>query len=84
MVNEGGFVCFVVGNRTVKGRVLPTDEFTRWCFETYGFDYIGTEVRVIRNKRLPSVISPSGKKGDTVQTMNAEYIVICKKPINVE
>ena len=82
MINEGGFICFVVGNRTVKGHILPTDEFTKWCFEICGFEYIETEVRVIRNKRLPSVISPTGKKGDTVQTMNVEYIVICKKSVN--
>ena len=78
-IKSGGYVCFVVGNRTVKGTQLPTDQFTAWAFEQEGFDYVKTYVRDIPNKRMPSKNSPTNKSGVTNSTMVHEYIVVCRK-----
>lgn len=78
-VKKGGHVCYVVGNRTVCGVHLPTDQFTAWVFENSGFKYITTYLRDIPNKRMPSKNSPSNVAGKKVATMHKEYIVVCKK-----
>jgi site-specific DNA-methyltransferase (cytosine-N4-specific) len=78
-IKRGGHVCFVVGNRTVKGTQLPTDQFTAWAFEQEGFEYLKTYVRDIPNKRMPSRNSPTNKTGVTNSTMVHEYIVVCRK-----
>ena len=72
-------VCYVVGNRTVKGVTLPTDEFVARAFERLGFRHRETIVRNIPNKRMPSRNSPSNIAGATASTMRREYIVICQK-----
>ena len=59
--------------------MLPTDEITKTLFELNGFEHIETIIRNIPNKRMPKKNSPSNKKGETVSTMNNEYIVIMKK-----
>ncbi|MGB0628949.1 MAG: TRM11 family SAM-dependent methyltransferase [Candidatus Thalassarchaeaceae archaeon] len=78
-INKGGYSCYVVGNRTVKGIQLPTDQFTAWAFNNAGFEHQSTYIREIPNKRMPSKNSPSNKKGIKSSTMSNEYIVICKK-----
>jgi DNA modification methylase len=78
-IKQGGHVCYVVGNRTVKNTQLPTDIFTAWAFEREGFEYIKTYVRDIPNKRMPSRNSPTNKTGVTNSTMVHEYIVVCRK-----
>lgn len=72
-------VCYVVGNRTVKGVTLPTDEFVGSAFEGLGFRHRETIIRNIPNKRMPSRNSPSNTAGATASTMRREYIVICQK-----
>ena len=79
VVVEGGYCCFVVGNRIVKGVQLPTDQFTAWAFEQFGFSHVVTYVRDIPNKRMPSKVSPSNITGKTASTMTGELLVICKK-----
>ena len=79
IVNEGGYACYVVGNRTVKGIQLPTDQFTAWAFEQCEFEYVKTYLRDIPNKRMPSKNSPSNKAGKKVSTMHKEYLVVVKK-----
>ena len=81
MMTNGGTVCYVVGNRTVKGQQLPTDLFTAWAFSEVGFDYQTTYVREIPNKRMPSRNSPSNIAGKTVATMHNEYLVVCTKSL---
>ena len=76
---SGGRVCYVVGNRTVKGIQIPLDHFTAEMFEQNGFRHEHTYVRSITGKRMPSVTSPSNKKGANMNTMHSEYIVILKK-----
>lgn len=78
-VKKGGFVCFVVGNRTVKGIQIPNDEITREIFEKAGFIHIETIIRNIPNKRMPLRNSPSNVSGQTSQTIRNEYIVILRK-----
>jgi site-specific DNA-methyltransferase (cytosine-N4-specific) len=79
VIKKGGFACYVVGNRTVKGITIPTDEVTAQIFEDCGFTHIETIVRNIPSKRMPYKNSPSNIKGKTSLTMKNEYIVICQK-----
>ena len=79
IVESGGHVCYVVGNRTVKGTQLPTDQFTAWVFENAGFEYVATYLRDIPNKRMPSKNSPTNKAGKKVSTMHKEYLVVLRK-----
>ena len=79
MVSPGGTVCYVVGNRCVKGEVLPTDAFVVHAFCRLGFTHEITYIRNIPNKRMPKRNSPSNQQGKTMKTMSHEYIVICHK-----
>lgn len=79
VVRKGGRICYVVGNRTVKGIQIPLDFFTAEMFENYGFEHETTIVRNIPNKRMPSKTSPTNKAGAKVSTMSHEYIVIMTK-----
>lgn len=78
-VRKGGIVCYVVGNRTVKGVQIPLDYFTAETFERCGLHHITTLVREIPNKRMPSKTSPTNVSGKKMDTMNNEYIVILEK-----
>jgi len=75
-----GFICFVVGNRTVKGINIPTDKIMSDIFMTHGnYKYITTHKRAIPNKRMPSVNSPTNIAGVTSPTMCNEFIFILQK-----
>jgi tRNA G10 N-methylase Trm11 len=78
-IKRGGFACYVVGNRTVKGVNIPTDEITAQLFKNNNFTHIETIVRNIPNKRMPSKNSPSNIVGETALTMKNEFIVVCQK-----
>ena len=78
-VREGGRVCYVVGNRNVKGVQIPLDFYTAEMFENFGFKHDITIVRQIPNKRMPSKTSPTNKTGEKVDTMSNEYIVVMTK-----
>lgn len=78
-VKKNGFVCFVVGNRKVKGVELPTDKISVDFFSAEGFEHQITIVREISRKRMPHKNSPSNIKGMKDETMKYEYIVILKK-----
>ena len=78
-IRKGGRICFVVGNRTVKGIQIPLDYFTAESFEKEGFTHETTIVREIPNKRMPSKTSPTNKPGAKVATMSNEYIVVMTK-----
>lgn len=79
VVKRKGHICYVVGNRNVKGITIPTDEITKQFFENNGFQHIETIMRNIPNKRMPSKNSPSNIIGDKSPTMKNEYIVVCQK-----
>lgn len=78
-VRTKGKICYVVGCRTVKGIQIPLDYFTAEMFEQNNCKHIETIVRNIPSKRMPSKNSPTNKVGETVTTMNHEYIVIMEK-----
>lgn len=78
-LKKNAFACFVVGNRTVKGIKIPTDEITAELFGENNFEHIETIIRNIPNKRMPSKNSPSNIVGETASTIKNEYIVICQK-----
>lgn len=79
VIRGGGTVCYVVGNRNVKGVQIPLDYFTAEVFESCGFKHNKTIVREIPNKRMPCKTSPSNIAGAKVNTMSNEYIVILNK-----
>jgi DNA modification methylase len=77
---KNGYVCFVVGNRTVKGINIPTDKIMAEMFKARGnYNYITTHLRAIPNKRMPSLNSPSNKAGEKVTTMCNEFIFVLQK-----
>ncbi|MCL2065329.1 MAG: modification methylase [Candidatus Cloacimonetes bacterium] len=78
-VNSGGKSIYVVGNRTVKNVLLPTDQFIAEKFEENGFKHLVTYERALSNKSMPCRNSPTNKTGKTVNTMMWEYIVVCEK-----
>ena len=78
-VKKNGFVCYVVGNRTVKGVNIPLDLITKDFIEENGFRHIETIIRNIPNKRMPSQNSPSNIPGIKSSTMKNEFIVVCEK-----
>lgn len=76
---KNGYVCFLVGNRTVKGVNIPTDKIMSEMFMARGdYKYITTHERAIPNKRMPKVNSPSNIKGQKVTTMCNEFIFVLK------
>ena len=76
----GGYICFVVGNRTVKGVKIPTDEIIVELFQSQNkYKHHNTIIRNIPNKRMPSKNSPTNVVGKLESTMNEEYIVILQK-----
>ncbi len=74
-----GYQFWVVGNRTVKGVLLPTDEIIAELAQNYGMEYVTTVHRNIVNKVMPSANSPTNEVGKTVTTMNTENIVVLRK-----
>lgn len=78
-LKKGAFACYVVGNRTVKGVNIPTDEITAELFNENNFEHLETIIRNIPNKRMPSKNSPTNIVGKTASTIKNEYIVICQK-----
>lgn len=80
VMKKKGKLCFVVGNRTVKGVKIPTDKILVDLFLNYGgYKHIKTIIRSIPNKRMPRVNSPTNIPGEKSSTMNEEYIVILEK-----
>lgn len=79
LVRPGGHACYVVGNRKVKGVVLPTHTAIRAFFEGAGFKHVETFQRNIPNKRMPLRNSPTNVAGSADDTMTIEHIVVLNK-----
>src|SRR3989344_1236566 len=80
VTKKGAFMCFVVGNRTVKGVQIPTDEIILELFQAKNhYKHHNTFIRNIPHKRMPKLISPSNISGNHAVTMNEEWIVILEK-----
>lgn len=80
-LRKGGRACYVLGNRNVKGVQIPLDYFTAEAFGRFGFVHDATVVREIPSKRMPSRTSPSNRRGEQIETMNREYIVVLHKAV---
>jgi DNA modification methylase len=84
VIKPGGFACYVVGNRKVKGTVLPTDVTIRDFFSASGYEHVDTHQRIIPNKRMPLRNSPTNAAGILDETMTREYIVVmCRRRFGV-
>lgn len=76
---KNGYQFWVVGNRTVKGILLPTDEIIAELAQNESMEYVTTIRRNIVNKVMPSANSPTNEAGKTMTTMNTENIVVLRK-----
>lgn len=83
-VKQGGKIIYVVGNRLVKDVLLPTDQFIAEKFEARGFRHLLTYERLLANKAMPALNSPSNQSGVKRSTMTKEYIIVCEKPFGPE
>ena len=83
-VRKGGKIVYVVGNRIVKDVLLPTDQFIAEKFEANGFRHLLTYERLLANKAMPALNSPSNQSGVKRSTMTKEYIIVCEKPFGPE
>ena len=79
VLKKDSYVCYVVGNRRVKGVILPTNIVVKDFFENLGFKHINTYEREIPNKRMPIKNSPTNVVGKKLETMLNEYIVVLQK-----
>lgn len=70
---------WVVGNRTVKGVYLRTDQILVELAKEHQLHHVTTFTRNIHNKVMPALNSPSNEKGKTVPTMTNEFIVVLRK-----
>lgn len=78
-IKMGGKAIYVVGNRRVKDVQLPTDQFIAEQFEANGFKHLFTYERLLGNKAMPLLNSPTNQPGDRKGTMTQEFIVVCEK-----
>lgn len=76
---KNSYQFWVVGNRTVKGEKLQTDEIIIEIASKYGLKHIYTCARNISNKVMPKLNSPTNETGKKVATMSNEHIVILRK-----
>lgn len=79
VLRPGGYSCYVVSNRRVRGKEIPTSEITKDFFTQYGFNHVNTFTRKISGKRMPRQNSPTGNSGEKGHLMNKEYIVVMQK-----
>ena len=80
ITKKGAFICFVVGNRTVKGVQIPTDEIILELFQAKNhYKHHNTFIRNIPHKRMPTKNSPTNISGNHAVTMNEEWIVLMEK-----
>lgn len=76
---SGGYQFWVVGNRTVKGELLLTDQIISEIAQSYQLEHVYTIDRNIINKVMPSQNSPTNEVGKKASTMTNEHIVILRK-----
>ena len=77
-LSSGGYMCIVVGNRTVKGYQIPMDQITCQFLDDFGMEFKGLYVRDITNKVMPLRNSPTNITGKKSATMANEYIAVFK------
>lgn len=77
--SSGGYQFWVVGNRTVKGELLKTDQIISEIAQSYKLEHLYTIDRNIINKVMPSQNSPTNEVGKKASTMTNEHIVVLRK-----
>lgn len=76
---SGGYQFWVVGNRTVKGELLLTDQIISEIADECNLEHIYTIDRNIINKVMPLKNSPTNESGVKSSTMTTEHIVVLRK-----
>ncbi len=76
---SSGYQFWVVGNRTVKGELLLTDQIISEIASEYNLEHIYTISRNIINKVMPSLNSPTNEAGIKSSTMTNEHIIVMRK-----
>ena len=76
---SGGYQFWVVGNRTVKGELLKTDQIISEIAQSSQLEPLYTLDRNIINKVMPSQNSPTNEVGKKASTMTNEHIVVLRK-----
>jgi len=79
LLKRDGKLCVVVGNRTVKGVQVPTDQIIVEQLSAKGMTHWHTLLRRIPNKRMPLQNSPTNVRGERSPTMTGESIVVLRK-----
>lgn len=80
LLKDGGHACFVLGNRTVKGFKIPTDQIIVEFGENIGFIPPKRVIhRRIPTKRIPWKSSPTNIPGQKVETISEENIIILER-----
>lgn len=79
VMRSGGYLCFVLGNRTVNGLKVPTDGIIVKLGSKMGFDYVTEFHRRIPSKRIPWKSSPTNIPGQKVETISRENIIVLRK-----
>lgn len=80
-VKVGGYEFWVVGNRTVKLVNIPTDIILEELGKKYHLLCLDRYYRMISNKVMPNLNSPTNVAGNHAQTMTSEIIVFFKKTL---
>lgn len=80
-VKVGGYEFWVVGNRTVKLVNIPTDIILEELGKKYNLLCLDRYYRMISNKVMPNLNSPTNIAGNHAQTMTSEIIVFFKKTL---
>jgi len=74
-----GHACLVLGNRTVNGIKIPTDQIITELGREFGFEQQATISRRIPSKRIPWKSSPTNVPGKKVETISRENIIVLRK-----
>lgn len=79
VMKKNSYQFWVVGNRRVKKQLIPTHQIIIELFLKYNIELVTMFNRNIPNKTMPKLNSPSNKKGELVETMNGEIIMVFRK-----
>lgn len=78
-LKSGTYIVMTVGNRTVAKQRIQMDKVVSELFLNYGFNKVYEFTRKIIGKRMSVINSRDKASGDSLESMNSEYIVILKK-----
>ena len=78
-LRPGGVICFVTGDRRVRGVSIPLAAVTGRLFRAYGCEVEKVVRRRIPRKRMPSANSPDNSRGNAEPTIMEETVTIARK-----